>query len=150
GRSHFQFHKEMNMLHMTRRQLLLSAGAGAAAWVLRPKSAGAADEAKGFTLPKLPYDYDALEPSIDAETMKIHHDRHHQAYITNLNKALEGHADLLGKSIEDLIRGLNEISDEKLKTAVRNNGGGHLNHSMFWLIMGPKKGGQPSGALAKA
>ena len=82
--------------------------------------------------------------------MKIHHDKHHQAYITNLNTALKGHEDLLEKSIEDLIRSLKDISDEKLRTAVRNNGGGHLNHSMFWLMMGPKKGGQPSGALAKA
>jgi len=117
---------------------------------LSPLSTWAADDAKGFTLPKLPYDYDALEPSIDAETMKIHHDKHHQAYITNLNTALKGHEDLLGKSIEDLIRGLKDISDEKLQTAVRNNGGGHLNHSMFWQMMGPKKGGQPGGALAKA
>jgi len=140
----------MNMLHVTRRQLLLSAGVGAAAWLLCPKSAGAADETKGFTLPKLPYEYDALEPSIDAETMKIHHDRHHQAYITNLNNALKGHDDLLSKPIEDLIRNLKDIPDEKLRTAVRNNGGGHLNHSMFWLMMGPKKGGQPSGDLAKA
>jgi Fe-Mn family superoxide dismutase len=144
------FHKEMNMIHVTRRQLLVSAGAGAAAWALAPLSAWAAEETKGFTLPKLPYEYDALEPSIDAETMKIHHDKHHQAYITNLNNALKGHEDLLSKSIEDLIANLKDISDEKLRTAVRNNGGGHLNHSMFWQMMGPKKGGQPTGALAKA
>jgi Fe-Mn family superoxide dismutase len=138
------------MLHLTRRELLQSAGAGAAALALGPMAVWAADEKTGFTLPKLPYDYDALEPHIDAETMKIHHDRHHQAYITNLNNALKGHPDLLGKSIEDLIQNLKDISDEKLRMAVRNNGGGHLNHTMFWVIMGPKKGGQPSGELAKA
>ena len=82
--------------------------------------------------------------------MKIHHDKHHQAYITNLNNALKGHEDLLGKPIEELIGNLKNIPDEKLQTAVRNNGGGHLNHSMFWQMMGSKKGGEPSGALAKA
>ena len=138
------------MLHVTRRELLRSAVAGAAAIALTPAGAWAADEKKGFTLPKLPYDYDALEPHIDAETMKIHHDKHHQAYVTNLNTALKGHEDLLSKSLEDLIRNLKDIPDEKLRTAVRNNGGGDLNHTMFWEIMGPKKGGQPSGALAKA
>jgi Fe-Mn family superoxide dismutase len=137
------------MLQLTRRELLKSAGASAAALALAPLSAWAVDEKKGFSLPKLPYNYDALEPHIDAETMKIHHDRHHQAYVTNLNNALKGHEDLLSKSIEDLVRNLKDI-DEKIRTAVRNNGGGHLNHSMFWKIMGPKKGGQPSGALAKA
>jgi superoxide dismutase, Fe-Mn family len=137
------------MLSMTRRELLQSAGAGAVAWALSPISVLAADE-KGFTLPKLPYDYDALEPYIDTETMKIHHDKHHQAYVTNLNNALKGHPDLQSKSIGELIRGLKEIQDEKLRTAVRNNGGGHINHSMFWEIMGPKKGGQPTGELAKA
>ncbi len=142
------FHKEMNMLHVTRRQLLLSAGAGAAAWALSPLSTWAADDAKGFTLPKLPYDYDALEPSIDAETMKIHHDRHHKAYVDNLNKALAGNLELLAKPIEEIIRNLKDIP-ENIRTAVRNNGGGHLNHSMFWLMMAPKKGGQPTGALAK-
>jgi superoxide dismutase, Fe-Mn family len=149
GRPRIPFHKEMNMLPLTRRQLLVSAGAGAAALAFSPLATWAVDDAKGYTLPKLPYDYDALEPSIDAETMKIHHDKHHQAYITNLNNALKG-SDLLGKPIEELIRNLKEISDVKLQTAVRNNGGGHLNHSMFWQMMGPKKGGQPTGALAKA
>jgi Fe-Mn family superoxide dismutase len=140
----------MTMLHVTRRELLRSAVAGAAALTLGPVRAWAADEKKGFTLPKLPYDYDALEPHIDAETMKIHHDKHHQAYVTNLNTALKGHEDLLSKSLEDLIRNLKDIPDDKLRTAVRNNGGGDLNHTMFWEIMGPKKGGQPAGALAKA
>jgi len=140
----------MTMLHVTRRELLRSAVAGAAALALVPVGAWAADEKKGFPLPKLPYDYDALEPHIDAETMKIHHDKHHQAYVTNLNTALKGHEDLLSKSLEDLIRNLKDIPDEKLRTAVRNNGGGDLNHTMFWEIMGPKKGGQPNGVLANA
>jgi Fe-Mn family superoxide dismutase len=143
-------YKETIMLHVTRRELLKSAGASAAALALGPLTAWAADDKKGFPLPKLPYDYDALEPYIDTETMKIHHDKHHQAYVTNLNNALKGHEDLLGKSLEDLIRNLKDISDEKLRAAVRNNGGGDLNHTMFWQIMGPKKGGQPSGEMAKA
>jgi len=97
-----------------------------------------------FTLPSLPYAFDALEPHIDARTMEIHHGKHHQAYVTNLNKALEG-SDAAGKSLEDL---LGQIS--KLPAAVRNNGGGHYNHSMFWTIMKPGGGGNPSGALADA
>jgi len=97
-----------------------------------------------FTLPSLPYAFDALEPHIDARTMEIHHGKHHQAYVTNLNKALEG-SDAAGKSLEDL---LGQIS--KLPAAVRNNGGGHYNHSMFWTIMKPGGGGSPSGALADA
>jgi Fe-Mn family superoxide dismutase len=138
------------MLHVTRRDFLMSAGAGAAALALTSVASRAADEKKGFTLPKLPYDYAALEPHIDAKTMEIHHDKHHQAYVTNLNNALKGHEDLLSKSLEELIRNLKDIPDEKLRTAVRNNGGGDLNHTMFWQIMGPNKGGQPNGALAKA
>ncbi len=138
------------MHHVTRRELLKSAVAGAAAFALTPVGVWAADEKKGFTLPKLPYAFDALEPHIDAKTMEIHHDKHHQAYVTNLNNALKGHEDLLSKSLDDLIRNLKDIPDEKLRTAVRNNGGGDLNHTMFWQIMGPQKGGQPSGALAKA
>src|SRR5207249_12274711 len=141
------FHKEMNMLHVTRRQLLLSAGAGAAAWALSPLSTWAADDAKGFTLPKLPYDYDALEPSIDALTMEIHHDRHHKAYVDNLNKATEGHPDLQNKSIDQLMRDIKQVPDN-IRQAVINNGGGHANHSLFWVIMGPKGGGKPSGPLA--
>lgn len=99
-----------------------------------------------FTLPPLPYPTNALEPSIDTQTMEIHHGRHHKAYVDNLNKALEGHADLQAKPIEDLVRGINQVP-EKIRGAVRNNGGGHINHTMFWEIMGPKAGGQPSGAL---
>src|SRR6202022_3699938 len=102
-----------------------------------------------FTLPPLPYPFDALEPHIDAQTMEIHHDKHHGAYVTNLNKALESAPDLQGKSAEDLIKNLSAVP-EAIRTAVRNNGGGHVNHSMFWTIMGPNAGGHPSGALADA
>ncbi|MCL6514883.1 MAG: superoxide dismutase [Alicyclobacillus sp.] len=100
-------------------------------------------------LPPLPYAYNALEPYIDELTMQIHHDRHHGTYVQNLNAALEGHPDLEAKSIEDLLRGINEVP-ESIRTAVRNNGGGHANHSLFWEIMSPNGGGQPSGKLADA
>ena len=101
------------------------------------------------TLPPLPYAFDALEPHIDKQTMEIHHGKHHQAYITNLNAALEKHPDLQTTSVEDLIRGINTVPED-IRTAVRNNGGGHANHSMFWQIMGPHAGGQPTGAIADA
>jgi len=100
-----------------------------------------------FTLPALPYPYDALEPHIDAKTMEIHHTKHHQAYVNNLNAAIEKAPELQGKSLDDLMRGINSVP-ESVRTAVRNNGGGHWNHSMFWEIMGPGKGGEPSGKLA--
>jgi Fe-Mn family superoxide dismutase len=100
-----------------------------------------------YELPKLPYDYNALEPHIDARTMEIHHTKHHQAYITNLNNAIKGKADLEKKSVEDLIRDLKSVPED-IRTAVRNNGGGHANHSFFWKIMGPKAGGEPKGKLA--
>ena len=100
-------------------------------------------------LPPLPYDYNALEPHIDTQTMQIHHDKHHAAYINNLKAALEKHSDLMNKSVEDLLRNLNSVPED-IRMAVRNNGGGHMNHSMFWQIMGPKKGGEPSGQLANA
>ena len=102
-----------------------------------------------YELPKLPYDYAALEPHIDARTMEIHHSKHHQAYVNNLNKALENHPDLAAKSIDDLIIGLKSVPEE-IRTAVRNNGGGHANHSLFWQIMSPSGGGEPSGDLAAA
>jgi superoxide dismutase, Fe-Mn family len=102
-----------------------------------------------FQLPPLPYPNDALEPNIDAKTMEIHHDKHHAAYVNNLNAAIEGNADLGSMSAEDLIKNLNKVPEDK-RTAVRNNGGGHVNHTMFWEIMGPNGGGQPSGALAAA
>src|ERR1035441_10219307 len=100
-----------------------------------------------FTLPALPYAPDALEPSIDKATMEIHHGKHHNAYVTNLNKALESAPALAGKSVEELLANNLAIVPESIKTAVRNNAGGHINHSMFWQIMGPKAGGQPGGAL---
>jgi Fe-Mn family superoxide dismutase len=102
-----------------------------------------------FTLPALPYANDALEPSIDARTMEIHHTKHHQAYVNNLNAAIEKAPELQGKSLDDLMRGINSVP-EAVRTAVRNNGGGHWNHSMFWELMGPNKGGEPTGALADA
>jgi Fe-Mn family superoxide dismutase len=103
-----------------------------------------------FTLPALPYAPDALEPSIDKLTMEIHHGKHHNAYVTNLNKALESAPELANKSLEELLANNLAIVPESIKTAVRNNGGGHINHSLFWQIMGPHAGGNPSGALAAA
>ena len=102
-----------------------------------------------FTVPPLPYSFDALEPYIDAKTMEIHHDKHHAAYVTNLNKALEGQADLQKLSVEEIISHLDRVP-ENIRTAVRNNGGGHANHSLFWKIMKKGGGGEPSGALADA
>lgn len=101
-----------------------------------------------YSLPELPYAHDALEPHIDAKTMEIHHGKHHQAYITKVNAALEG-SDLASKSIEDLVSDLSAVPDN-IRGAVRNNGGGHANHSLFWTVMGPGKGGEPSGDLAAA
>jgi Fe-Mn family superoxide dismutase len=100
-------------------------------------------------LPPLPYDYNALEPHIDEQTMRIHHDKHHGTYVTNLNAALEKHPELQKKSIEDLLAGINSVPED-IRTAVRNNGGGHANHTMFWEIMGPGGGGAPTGALGDA
>jgi Fe-Mn family superoxide dismutase len=102
-----------------------------------------------FELPPLPYAEDALEPNIDARTMSIHHDKHHAGYTNNLNKALEGNADLAAKSIEELLGDLDSVP-EGIRTTVRNNGGGYANHSLFWRIMGPHGGGSPSGDLAAA
>ena len=102
-----------------------------------------------YTLPDLPYAYDALEPHIDARTMEIHHTKHHQAYINKVNDALEGHADLAAKSIDALVAGLSSVA-EAIRTAVRTNGGGHANHSLVWPVMGPGAGGSPSGERAEA
>jgi len=102
-----------------------------------------------FTLPPLPYDYAALEPHLDAQTMRIHHDKHHAGYVNNLNAALEGQAALQDKSIEELLRTIGTVP-EAIRTAVRNNGGGHYNHTMFWEIMAPGGGGAPEGKLAGA
>jgi superoxide dismutase, Fe-Mn family len=107
------------------------------------------DKPVAFTVPPLPYPFDALEPYIDAKTMEIHHDKHHGAYVTNLNKALEGHPDLQAKSIDDLMKDLNSIP-ENIRTAVQNNGGGHWNHSLFWQLMKKGGGGEPKGDVAKA
>lgn len=101
-----------------------------------------------YQLPPLPYPNNALEPHIDAKTMEIHHDKHHQAYVTNVNKALEG-TEWDNLPIEELCRKIDQVP-EKIRTAVRNNGGGHFNHSMFWTTMGPGKGGKPTGKLAEA
>jgi len=102
-----------------------------------------------YTVPPLPYDFGALEPHIDAKTMEIHHDKHHAAYVNNLNAALKDHPEHQGKPIEALIADLNALP-ESIRTAVRNNGGGHANHSFFWQIIGPGGGGEPKGALADA
>jgi Fe-Mn family superoxide dismutase len=100
-------------------------------------------------VPPLPYAYDALEPHIDEQTMRIHHDKHHAAYVNNLNAALEKAPQLQQKSVDDLVRGINSVPEE-IRTAVRNNGGGHVNHTMFWEIMGPGKGGAPTGRVGEA
>lgn len=102
-----------------------------------------------YTVPDLPYPKNALEPHVSAKTMEFHHDKHHAAYVNKLNKALEGHADLSSKPVEELIANLNAVP-ESIRTAVRNNGGGHANHSLFWTIMKPGGGGKPTGALASA
>jgi superoxide dismutase, Fe-Mn family len=102
-----------------------------------------------FELPQLPYAYDALEPHIDKETMNIHHTKHHNAYVTNLNNALEGNEQLLSKSVEEVVANLDAVP-EAVRTAVRNNGGGHANHALFWQILSPNGGGAPTGELADA
>lgn len=102
-----------------------------------------------FELPALPYAYDALEPHIDAKTMEIHHGKHHAAYVNNLNAALEKHPELADKSLDELLSAIDAIPAD-IRTAVRNNGGGHANHALFWQLMSPKGGGEPEGRLAKA
>ena len=106
-------------------------------------------QAAPYTVPPLPYAFDALEPYIDAKTMEIHHDKHHGAYVKNLNAALEGHADLAKLSVEELISKIESVP-ENIRTAVRNNGGGHANHSLFWKIMKKGGGGEPKGEIAEA
>jgi Fe-Mn family superoxide dismutase len=101
------------------------------------------------SVPPLPYEYNALEPHIDEQTMRIHHDKHHGAYVTNLNAALEKHPELQNKSADELVKSINTVP-EAIRTAVRNNAGGHVNHTMFWEIMGPGKGGAPTGVMADA
>lgn len=102
-----------------------------------------------YELPQLPYEYDALEPNIDKETMNIHHTKHHNTYVTNLNNAVAGNSELEGKSVEELIADLDSVP-EAIRTAVRNNGGGHANHSLFWTLLSPQGGGEPSGDLKDA
>jgi superoxide dismutase, Fe-Mn family len=108
-----------------------------------------ADSRAAVELPPLPYDYAALAPAIDAETMQLHHDKHHATYVTNLNAALEKHPELQSKSVEALLSNLSQVPEDIRKT-VQNNGGGHINHSMFWTIMKPDGGGSPTGTLATA
>jgi Fe-Mn family superoxide dismutase len=138
------------MLLLNRRQLLKAAGTGAASLALARlvPLAAAADKSAGFTLPKLPYAYDALEPYIDAQTMTIHHDKHHAAYVNNLNIALKEYPDLLKKTPKELLSDTNSLP-QAVRQAVINNGGGDYNHTLFWHFMAPKAGGEPSGALAK-
>lgn len=137
---------------------LLGAGTGAVAlgtwrspglmsnaWAAQAPSEGATS----FELPPLPYAYNALEPHIDAQTMQFHHDRHHAAYVKNLNAALEKHPELKGKSAQELLSDIDSVPED-IRTTVRNNGGGHLNHTMFWNIMSPDGGGEPTGAIADA
>src|SRR5436309_15046856 len=141
---------------MTRRDalkksaLLTATLAAGLSWRAELQAQPAAPAPSGpFKLPPLPYGFDALEPHIDARTMEIHHDKHHQAYITNLNKAVAGQEDLANKSVEDLVRDLSKVP-EKIRAAVRNQGGGHYNHSLFWQMMKKGGGGEPRGALAAA
>jgi len=147
---------------MNRRKFLVNTGivgagiigaGNAAPGLLRAGSANDSDlnltpedKPVAFTVPALPYSFDALEPYIDAKTMEIHHDKHHGAYVNNLNKALEGHADLQSKTIDELLKGLDSVP-ENIRPAVRNNGGGHWNHSLFWTLMKKGGGGEPKGAL---
>ena len=133
---------------MNRRQFLHVAGTGAAILTLGPV-AHAAEKKAAHTLPKLPYAFDALEPHIDAKTMEIHHDKHHQAYVTNLNNALKGEDELLSMNVNALMANIDKVP-EKVRQAVINNGGGHHNHSLFWEIMGPNAGGEPTGQVADA
>jgi len=138
------------MPSLSRRQMLQAAGAGVATLALAPLTAAVrAADPQGFKLPKLPYAFDALEPYIDAKTMEIHHDKHHQAYITSLNNALKDQPALLSMGIAALLKDINKVP-MAIKQAVVNFGGGHANHSLFWIIMEPKAAKEPSGPLAKA
>ncbi len=137
---------------MTRRELLSTVGAAAVAAVASPRLAGfdqAPAPAGPYTLAPLPYPAAALEPHIDAQTMTIHHDRHHQTYVTGLNTALAKEPAVAGRSLEDLLRNLGTVP-EGIRTAVQNHGGGHFNHMQFWALMAPNAGGAPTGAAAAA
>jgi Fe-Mn family superoxide dismutase len=138
------------MPHLTRREWLRTAAAGTAALALAPRMGRAAD-VQGFTLPPLHYPFDALEPHIDARTMEIHHDKHHGAYVKNLNAALAKYPDLLRRPVDDLMRDLAKLPvDDATRSIVRNNGGGHSNHTHFWTWMAPHAGGEPTGPLGDA
>jgi Fe-Mn family superoxide dismutase len=140
------------MTTMNRRDALKTTAVAAALATLAPGQLArgqAAAPAGPFTLPALPYPTDALEPHIDAKTMEIHHGKHHAAYVANLNKAVAGQADLAGKPVEEIVKSLGAVP-ESIRTAVRNNGGGHYNHSLFWQMLKKGGGGEPRGGLAKA
>ena len=143
---------------LTRREAIKTAALATAAFAVMPGALAqpnpmatpmAANPAGPFTLPPLPYAFDALEPHIDAQTMQIHHDKHHAAYVANLNKAVADFPDLGQKPVEDLLKDLNAVP-EKIRAAVRNQGGGHYNHSLFWQLMKKNAGGEPAGGLSKA
>jgi len=138
---------------ITRRQAIKLAAATTAAVAVATATpsilAQTAPPAGPFTLPPLPYGYDALEPFFDAQTMQIHHDKHHAAYVANLNKAVAGHEDLAKKTVQELLRNLKDIP-ESIRTAVRNHGGGHANHSLFWQVLARDKPSEPKGALLDA
>jgi Fe-Mn family superoxide dismutase len=139
-------------MSLNRRNFMFLVGAGGIATALGtfPKFALAQDEPQGpFTLPALPYDYNALEPYIDAETMMFHHDKHHAAYIKKLNEAVGKYPELASKSAEELLKDIGSLPKD-VSSTIRNNGGGHVNHTMFWEIMSPDGGGQPTGAISEA
>jgi len=139
------------MPSIERRTLLRGAAAAALATAVNPRFAGAADDAGPFKLPPLPYGFSALEPSIDAQTMELHHDKHHAAYVKKLNEAVKDHAKVAAMPLEEILAKLPELPED-IRTSVRNNGGGHANHSMFWQVMGPGTGGggAPDGDLKTA
>jgi superoxide dismutase, Fe-Mn family len=142
---------ETLMMQMTRREMLHKAGVGAAALALAPLGSLQAQDGGAYKLPPLPYAYDALEPSIDKETMTIHHDRHHKAYVDNLNKVIAKYPDLAKLPIDELMRNYKKVPEGPDRTAVINNGGGHANHSLFWEVMTSPKGmAKPDGGLAEA
>jgi len=129
-----------------------SSGLSSAPWAAEPPRGGRTDVAQNtgsFSLPPLPYGYNALQPHIDAQTMRFHHDKHHAAYVKNLNAAIAKYPDLKNRSAEQLLRNINSVPED-IRTSVRNNGGGHVNHTMFWNIMKPNGGGEPTGAIASA
>jgi superoxide dismutase, Fe-Mn family len=134
---------------ITRRDAIKRTAIVSASLAVLPTMVSAQAAGGPFKLPPLPYAFDALEPHIDARTMEIHHDKHHAAYVANLNKAVTGQAGLEGKSVEDLVRNLNTVP-ESVRTAVRNQGGGHLNHTLFWQMLKKSGGGEPKGELAQA